>query len=86
MYIPPNPKLYKDFQKNLAGLQSQQLTTAEREALEARLQMQKDETPQRRSIFGIGLRLIGWVAGLLTRSGSHEVQSSAGEGKKVSYP
>ena len=86
MFIPPNPKLYKDFQKNLAGLQSQQLTTAEREALEARLQLQKHEAPQRRSIFGIGLRLIGWIAGLLTRSGSHGAQSSAGEGKKVSYP
>jgi len=86
MHIPPNPKLYKDFQKNLAGLQSQQLTTAEREALEARLQMQKNEAPQRRSIFGIGLRLIGWIAGLLTRSGSHEEQSSAEERERASYP
>ena len=86
MFIPPNPNLYKDFQKNLAGLQSQQLTTEEREALEARLQLQKDEAPRRRSIFGIGLRLIGWIAGLLTRSESHAMQSSAEEGKKVSYP
>ena len=86
MFIPPNPKLYKDFQKNLAGLQPQQLTTEEREALEARLQLQKDETPRRRSIFRIGLRLIGWVAGLLTRSRSHGTQPSAGEGKRVRYP
>ena len=86
MFIPPNPDLYKDFQKNLAGLQSQQLTSEEREALEARLQMQKHELARRRSIFGIGLRLVGWIVGLLTRSGSQEAQSSAGEGKRVGFP
>lgn len=86
MHIPPNPKLYKDFQKNLAGLQSPQLTTEEREALEARLQMQKHESPRRRSIFRIGLRLAGWIVGLLTRSGSREAESSAGEGKRVGFP
>lgn len=69
MYIPPNPDVYKDFQANLAGLQPQQLTTEEREALAARMQLQKDKTAQKRSIFNFWLRLIGRLSGLVTQTG-----------------
>ena len=69
MRIFPNPDMYKDVQSNLAGLQPQQLTTEEREALEARLQLQKSEELEERAKSSFVRRLFAWVAGLVNRSG-----------------
>ena len=76
MRILPNPNMYKDVQSNLAGLQPQQLTTEERQALEARLQMQKNEELQERAKHSFVRRLFAWVRGLVNRSG-HRVSPGA---------
>jgi len=59
MYTLPDADLYRDVQKNLAGLPEQRLTTQERQALEARLRQLNGEPFLLRMIRWFGRRLSG---------------------------
>jgi hypothetical protein len=59
MYTLPDADLYRDVQKNLAGLSEQQLTTQERQALEARLRQLRGEPFLLRIVRWFGRRLSG---------------------------
>ena len=69
MYTLPDADLYRDVQKNLAGLPEQRLTTQERQAFEARLKQLRGEPFLLRMIRWFGRRLSGPRREVDARSG-----------------
>jgi hypothetical protein len=68
MYTLPDADLYRDVQKNLAGLPEQRLTTQERQALEARLRQLRGEPFLLRMFRWLGRKLSGSGREIGTRS------------------